>query len=543
MKRSPYSLIKRLAPSLPFSLSAVLLSLSALYFLAMLLFGLDRHWSFKTSINDTGGYDQAIWNGLHTGVPLNTIHLSTPINWLGFHFNPILFLFVPLYWLYPAPEWLIFAQALAIASTAWPIYTSARHLHYSGRLALLWALGFLLNPFVVSAAMWDFHPVAIATPFIAWSLYYLLTQEFKKLLLAAFIVLLCQEQFGIHVLCLGLAYYLMHRDFKKSACLVALGVFYTAFVFYYAFPKLSPTGTHLMMSREMSGLSRYGWLGRTLFEIAGHFFSHPWAVLKTALIDMEVYRYIILLLLPYGFLPPFLGFEILLVGTADFAANALSINALPRGINGYHSLTLIPIIIVAAMAGFVRVRRIFSEKPCSRSGFLTLFAFLVLCAMSLPHLFGNNSLWMLSLIPAKNPEWAEVQKRIPADAFVSVQANIGPHLSQRKSIYAYPNKVSEADYVILKLEDPDNSLEMDTFRFNHHFLMDPEVYLASVKCLIAVGTHQIIYFKAPWLVLLRTSGTAADTQLPLLTAYMETLERRWKIDKMKMSQYPCRAMK
>jgi uncharacterized membrane protein len=534
------SSVREFASFLPLSPQAALIVISGLYFLAMLLFGLDRHWSFKTSINDTGGYDQAIWNTLHNGTPFNTIHLSAPINWLGFHFNLILFLFVPLYWLYPAPEWLILSQALAIAATAWPIYKSARQLHYSDGQALLWALGFLLNPFVVSAAMWDFHPVAIATPFIAWSLYYLLTQEFNKLLPAAFIVLLCQEQFGILVLCLGLAYYLMHRDFKKSAGLVALGIIYTAFVFYYAFPKLSPTGTHLMMSREMSGLSRYGWLGRTLFEIAGHFFSHPWAVLKTALIDMEVYRYIILLLLPYGFLPPLLGFEFLLVGTADFAANALSLIPLQRGINGYHSLTLIPIIIIAAMVGFKRGGRVFPEKQHNRTGFLTLFAFLMLSTMNLPHLFGKNSLWMLSLIPAKNPEWGEVQKRIPADASVSVQANIGPHLSQRKSIYAYPNKVSEADYVILKLEDPDNSLEMDTFRFNHHFLMDPEVYLASVKCLFATGKHQIIYFNAPWLVLLRTSVTAIDTQLPLLTDYMETLERRWKIDKINMNQIACK---
>jgi uncharacterized membrane protein len=540
MKGSPRSLLKGFTTSLPFNPSAVLLILSALYFLAILLFGLDRHWSFKTSINDTGGYDQAIWNTLNAGVPLNTIHLSIPINWLGFHFNPILFLFLPLYWLSPAPEWLIFAQALAVASTAWPIYQSARHLRYSDGHALLWSLGFLLNPFVVSATLWDFHPVAIAAPFIAWSLYFLLAQDFKKLLLAASIVLLCQEQFGVLILCMGLSYYVLHRDFKKAACLVSLGVFYTAFVFYYAFPKLSPTGTHLMMSQEMTGLSRYGWLGRTLFEIVGHFFSHPWQVLKTVMIDMEVYRYIILLLLPYGFILPLLGFDILLIGTSDFAANALSINPLPRGINGYHSITLIPVVIIAAMVGFERGGRLFSEKLCSRTGFLTLFAFLMLYAMSLPHLFGKNSLWVLSLTPAIDSEWAKVQNRIPAHAVVSAQANIGPHFSQRKTLYAYPNKTSEADYVILKLEDPDDSLKMDTFRFNLHFLMDPEEYLASVKCLMATGTHQITYFKAPWLVLLRTSRTAADTHLPLLTDYMKALEKRWKIDKIKMSQYPCK---
>jgi uncharacterized membrane protein len=528
MKIKLHSSAKEGANFLPFSSSTALRMIGCVYFLAMLLFGLDRHWSFKTSINDAGVFDHAIWSYIQDGVFVDTINLSTPINWLGFHFNLILFLFVPLYWLYPAPEWLILSQALAIAATAWPIYKSARQLHYSDGQALLWALGFLLNPFVVSAAMWDFHPVAIATPFIAWSLYYLLTQEFNKLLPAAFIVLLCQEQFGILVLCLGLAYYLMHRDFKKSAGLVALGIIYTAFVFYYAFPKLSPTGTHLMMSREMSGLSRYGWLGRTLFEIAGHFFSHPWAVLKTALIDMEVYRYIILLLLPYGFLPPLLGFEFLLVGAADFAANALSLIPLQRSVYGYHSIALIPAIIIAAMTGFNRLRNRFSSKIYFRAAYLTVAAFLILNAIFLPRtVAGKDSLWNLSLLPIKTLEIADIKQRIPGHAAVSAQANIGSHFSQRELIYAYPRKAAEADYVILRMEDPNGILFDETFRFRHHMLMDPKNYLASIQCFLAAGTHRVEYFNPPWLILLKSPKPVEEMPSLRLTYYLGSLAKRW----------------
>jgi uncharacterized membrane protein len=540
MKGSPRSLLKGFTTSLPFNPSAVLLILSALYFLAMLLFGLDRHWSFKTSINDTGVFDHAIWSYLHAGTFLDTINLSIPINWLGFHFNPILFLFLPLYWLSPAPEWLIFAQALAVASTAWPIYQSARHLRYSDGHALLWSLGFLLNPFVVSATLWDFHPVAIAAPFIAWSLYFLLAQDFKKLLLAASIVLLCQEQFGVLILCMGLSYYVLHRDFKKAACLVSLGVFYTAFVFYYAFPKLSPTGTHLMMSQEMTGLSRYGWLGRTLFEIVGHFFSHPWQVLKTVMIDMEVYRYIILLLLPYGFILPLLGFNILLIGTADFAANALSLIPLQRSVYGYHSIALIPVIITAAMTGFNRLRNKFSSTLCFRTACLTVATFLMLNAIFLPRTFmGNNSLWNLSLFPARSPELAEIKKRIPSRAVVSAQANIGSHFSQRELIYAYPSKVTEADYVILRMQDPNGFLFDETFRFHHHMLMDPKTYLTSIKCLLATGMHRVEYFNPPWLILIKSPKPAEEMPPLRLTSYLDSLSKQWHSDEVVPASDEC----
>ncbi len=148
------------------------------YFLWMLLLGLDHHWSFKTSIYDTGVFDQAIWSCLNGEVLLNTINFGKPINWLGFHFHPLLFLFVPLYKLSPSPEWLIIGQALAITAAAIPVYKTALKLDYSEWQAVLWAAGFLFNPFVLSAVLWDFHPVAIATPIIGVCIYFLVSNQF-----------------------------------------------------------------------------------------------------------------------------------------------------------------------------------------------------------------------------------------------------------------------------------------------------------------------------------------------------------------------------
>ncbi|MFZ2171920.1 MAG: DUF2079 domain-containing protein, partial [Methylococcaceae bacterium] len=378
-----------------------LLAVCAGYFLIMLLLGVDRHWSFKTSIYDTGVFDQAIWSCLNGKILLNTINfLSMPINWLGFHFHPILFLFVPLYKLSPSPEWLIFAQSISITLTAFPIYKTALKLNYSDWQAFVWTISFLLNPFVLSAAIWDFHPVALTAPFIGLSIYYIITNKFEKLLLCIFILLLCQEHFGMLTIGIGLSYFLINKDLKKSLAILFIGIAYTIILFMLVFPALSPTGAHLMMSAEVKSLNRYNWLGNSLPSVINNILANPLLILKIALIDMEGYKYILLLLVPYGLALPILGIKILLIGSADFAANMLSLNPLQRSINGYHSITLIPVIIISAMVGLNLIRKTYSVKQYNRVILLTLVSFVSLFVICIPHIFGSNSFWILSPFPA-----------------------------------------------------------------------------------------------------------------------------------------------
>jgi uncharacterized membrane protein len=507
-----------------------LLICSSVYFLAMLLLGIDRHWSFKTSINDTGVFDQAIWSILNNGAPIVTIVLSKSYHWFGIHFHPWLYLYVPLYKIYPGPEWLILTQSLAIASTVLPIYKTGLRLSYTSWQSFFWALGFLLNPFVLSAVQWDFHPVSIATPFIAWSIYFLLANDFRRLLLCILIVLLCQEQFGVLTICLGLSYFIVSKNFKKSFFLVAVGAFYTFILFQYVFPKFSPTGTHIMMSAEKTDFNRYYWLGSNLFETITHLLSSPLEILKKVFLEMGGLQYIIFLLLPYGLFLPLLGFDILLIGSADFAANALSLLDLQRSMNSYHSIALIPIVLIAGMRGFQYFCHVVSQKIRKQTAFLAAFTSVLFFSLCLPHLLGQNSFWKLNLIPAKDPKLTELQMRLPTQAALSAQANIGSHFSQRESIYIFPRNIPKADAVILKMEDPDESLNENTIRFGHYMLMGPKDYLASIRWVLDSGFYRIDYFNPPWLLLLKTTNVSTDTQCPLLIAHLKNLENRWSIE-------------
>jgi len=509
------------------------------YFLIMLLLGLDRHWSFKTSIYDTGVFDQAIWSCLNGKILLNTINLSEPINWLGFHFHPILFLFVPLYKLSPSPEWLILAQSLFITLTAFPIYKTAIKLNYSAWHGLFWAISFLLNPFVLSAAIWDFHPVSMAAPIISLSIYYLISNKFNKLLLCIAFLLLCQEQFGLLVIGIGISFYIINKDLKKSSIIIFIGASYTILLFMYVFPTLSPTGAHIMMSSDVKSLSRYNWLGNSFSSVIWNILTNPLKVLKFSLIDLEGYKYILFLLVPYGSVLPILGIEILLIGAADFAANTLSLNPIQRSINGYHSIILIPVIIVSAMAGLSRIRKIYTTKQFQRIALLTLVSFAALFIICSPKIFGKNNFGTPSPFPARNRTLAEIQSHIPANAALTTQANIGSHFAQRNRIYAYPNKISEVDFIILKLDDFDETLKSNNFQFIHRMGLTPENYLASIKCLLASKEYNIYFFKAPWLILSKNHSPDPKINTETVTLFLNTLEIQWNINKITFNLNEC----
>ena len=226
-------------------------------------YGISRHANYLTSINDLGCFDQAVWGLINDAPFLNTILLSQPINWVGFHFHPILILFVPFYLIAPSATWFVFAQAVALPLTALPIYFLVLHVTNSKRLAFVWSLICLLSPFMLSAASWDFHPVSLAVPFIALGYLALERKCFGLLFFCCIMILLCKEHFGLLVIGFGILLAMRHRRFGSSLLLLTLGVLHFILVFKVVMPHLSPLGGHLMLAEGHGHLSRYSWLGHS----------------------------------------------------------------------------------------------------------------------------------------------------------------------------------------------------------------------------------------------------------------------------------------
>ena len=107
-----------------------------------------KYVSGRYSIFDLGVFDQALWTFLHYGKPVQSIIFSgKPLNWLGFHFSPLVLILSPIYALEPSAFLLCLIQVLLVASAVIPIFLSCKALGLENCECQLLAVLFLSAPF------------------------------------------------------------------------------------------------------------------------------------------------------------------------------------------------------------------------------------------------------------------------------------------------------------------------------------------------------------------------------------------------------------
>jgi uncharacterized membrane protein len=496
--------------------------------------GLARHFSLLTSINDLGHFDQAVWGSIQDGVLLNSDVFNFKINHLGFHFTPILYAFSPLYKLLPTAIWLILAQAFCTAIAAWPIYLITANVSSSKFIALLWSMIFLFNPFLQNAVAWDFHPVMLTLPFIGFAIYFLLKNKFLPVVICSIIIMMCKEHFGIMTAGFGLLWYVKHRDLKKSFLLCSIGILEFLLVFEYLMPLLSPTGNHLMISKGFGQLSRYSWLGDSPSEIILSILKNPYKVFQISILKMGGGGYLILLLIPFLFLP-ILELPLLIPTIADLAANILSANQMPRSVYAYHSAPLIPFLCISAVYASRKLSDNIKRFTLKDVSFFVMFATLILSYVLTPYPFPKSAnFWApknFSIYPSTTLK--KVQSILKPSISLSSQANIGAHFTQRELIFTFPNKIGEADAVVLQLESPTTNLTPNTpFHLGtlaSHLQMTPNKYLDTILEILSEGKYGIILWEGNWLVLKKDSPDLFSASLVKKRIFQ--LREKWESKK------------
>lgn len=485
------------------------------------LLGLWRHWSFLTSLNDLGCFDQAIWMASKGGALQNTSILGIPMNWLGFHFQPGLFLYAQLYKISPSVNWLIFSQAAALAISAWPIYLIAERATSSGKAALIWSLAYLCNPFLLNSAAWDFHPVSIAVPILSLGLLAVERKQASLVVVACLLLLTLKEHMGLLVAGMGLLYGIRTRDWTTGFGLSLLGLMVFAIVVFWVMPSITGTGHHIFFNEHDLRFGRYSWLGDSPLEAATRIISSPIAISRTVLADMGGFDYLLKLLVPFLFLPV-LALTWLLPALGDLVINLLSAVPLPRSIYSYHSITLIPLLTVAAIKGSNKLAQ--AEGWLARDRFaayiLLMSAFLGYIHAPFP-LPGSKNFWdPVSTVASRDDRVLHISE-MTGNGSLSVQANVGAHFSQRALLYSFPDKIGTADYIVLRLDNPSRRNRLLT----HMLQMRPDEYLESVRQLIDDNEYGVVYWDNPWLVLQRGKNSAKNSSRIL--SRIETLRTAW----------------
>ena len=139
---------------------------------------------------DLGIFDQAAWLLAHGHAPYVT---SIGLNVFADHVSPVVLLFAPLYWLAATPVWWLAAQAACLGLTIVPMRRLAADLG-----APPWAAtaAIVLSAPLLSAAVYDVHPVVFATPAVAWALLAGRRDDVRAATIAGIIVVLVPGRRG-----------------------------------------------------------------------------------------------------------------------------------------------------------------------------------------------------------------------------------------------------------------------------------------------------------------------------------------------------------
>jgi uncharacterized membrane protein len=447
--------------------------------------------AFMTPGEDVGIMDQAVWsitNGhLFHQTICNSVSDTNCYDPGGFsrfaiHFEPILFPLSLVYALWPGPKMLMVLQTLIVACGAFPAFWLARLRLRSDLAGVAIAALYLLYPELQQAEAGYFHAVVLTTALLMFTLYFLYTRRTRWLFVFAILAMACKEEIPLVIVMLGLWSIVFQQRWRSGLGLIGIAVAWLG-LDLLIFHVFSPTG-HPLLS------SRYAYLGSNVFEIARNIVLHPVSLLKQHVFEHAHLYYIRLLLSPVNYLS-LLAPWVLIIAVPSLALNLLSSDPnMYQGTSQYNA-EIVPVLIFATIEALVVVvwliqwlaRRVqaklvpqattsVSAEPArgvpvgrvSGPRWLQPAALLLLLVITMVGVVRHDQTY--GVMPySQDFIWPQVTSHdalaqrfinmIPANASVSAQSSLVPHLSKRASIYLFPYADKLADYDFLDVtSDP-----------------------------------------------------------------------------------------
>jgi uncharacterized membrane protein len=415
------------APSAPQVLLAGAVVIWTWYFTVR---SLDIHHALGTSSYDSALYDQGMWLLSRFDAPFVTLMGR---NLFGDHTSFVLVFLVPLYWIAPG-AWIMFtAQSAAIAAGAIPVFLYARKRLGSEWLALIGAGTYLLHPAVGWTNLENFHPDAFLGVFVGFAIYAALERKWR--LYAVFVVLslLVKEDVSLVIVPLGI-WVALRRD-RRIGLLTVFGS--------VAFMAVAM----LLIMRSLIGVpTRNGWRipfggPRGLVDTA---ITNPGQLVEHLRSDGRPW-YLVQMTAPFAWLFARLP-DVAMISALVLFTNVLSTFAYQYQIEFHYSLVAVPALAIGTVyaVGAMRDHAV-SIRGHRRVVPTRYVAMAVLAAASMaaaylwaPMPLGRTPTWYGNPDNTFAQAARELFDEIPADAVVSAQYQLTPHLAHREQIYQFP---------------------------------------------------------------------------------------------------------
>jgi uncharacterized membrane protein len=393
---------------------------------------LDVHHGLGTSAYDYGLYDQGLWLMSRFKAPFVTLMGR---NLMGDHSSFILVLLVPVYWVAPSAGALFFAQSLAIALGAVPVYLLGRRLLHREAHAVLLAACYLLHPAVGWTNRENFHPDAFIAPLLGVAIYAAVAGKWRLYAVFVVLTLLVKEDASLVLVPLG-AWVALKRDRRIGIASIVGCLSFMALAMF-------------VVMRGLVGVpTRNGWRvpfgGPTAFIKA--VFTRPQDVIRHLWSNNRPF-YLWQMTVPFAWVfarAP----SVAAISAVVLFTNILSTFWYQYQIEYHYSLVAVPALAMGT---------VYAVSKVAQRWRVALVA-AVLCT-------SVWSAWAWGVLPfSRNLPyyWAPghpvaVDARaiiadIPDDAVVSAQYSLTAHLARRSEIYMFPTPFAA------ELYGPDDSL-------------------------------------------------------------------------------------
>ena len=445
--------------------SACFWLLLALYAATFGVLSLRRYDAFMMHALDMGNMQQAVWNTLH-GHPFRFTNMRQHLRIeafgtdtrLSFHVEPIVLPLSLLQIFDSGPKALLLLQTLVLASGAIPARRLARrHLAPSRFAELAFPCAYLLFPALQAANLYEFHPVTLTAALLLWALDAADQPRPVPFVLFGVAALCCKEEIGLAVALMAL--WSIRRGMNlRLAVLLAAGCVTWSMLAVLA---IIPAAEHAEHSTVASSpyLTRYlapgaltpgQYVHATLFDVLKYWAQHPESLVDDVLSPSKV-SYVQRLLAPAGYLS-LLNPLTLLILAPGFLLIVLSNDPHMYGGVGHYSAELVGIVIAAAIIGLATAAGALARCGLVRHHVINGGCAL-LCILSIANTRVNGFSPLSSSFewPALTRHTALAERMlsmIPPAASVSAQDTLNPHLSDRSSIFLFPDD-QDAEYVAL----------------------------------------------------------------------------------------------
>ena len=486
-----------------------------------------RQASFRTQALGLGTIDQAIWNTsrgrLLEYTPLlvtfddETQDMSPRSRLADGRLELILLPLSAFYWVWAEPRWLMALQVILLAGGAIPLYHLARAQLGDGTASLVITLAYLVYLPLHLVTIAGFHPSALMIPFLLWAWLAAERGRWRNYYIAIIVALLCGIDAALALLGIGLYFLFRGRPYRLHGALtLLLGLAWLTLDMVLVVP----------WARRVYGPEGYGGMEGDVSGIAPWLLTHPLDALGT-LLDREKLQALVDLLAAVGWIPILAPLRLLLA-LPVLVYNLLTSSPYQDVIRAHDLAPAIPFVFIALVGGTINAGRLvarFSEEKEEAPGLpraegvrlATLFAlttaFLVgLFFSPLPPGWGFRPADYYQ-VGEHEQALARTLELIPADAVVSAQSGLFPHLSRRPVVYLFPT-VADAEYVVLDLDYRADKAPLDD-----------DLFFSTLDGLLADPDFHVVTFDSGALLLKRGPGQAPPGFAETLADYRAGLYR------------------